>query len=711
VLLQMRVDKHEGCTVHVGGVTGFLEDESLLQDFCQDHFGPVLAATVRIRHDQPGKTSWAMVTFSTRECAEQMITVLGPDVVLDPRHPGNEHDNLHTLREKAKLQDIYKSECVEILKDSPEHGAAIVGLGPIRLVDRLQVWGSSGSMGKVFGKHQRQVDKEVQFQARRVKSSRERYADAVLASRLKREYQDPGFLVVLKDEARKHDPLHRGWDVRVRPRDRMFDLMRKIRERLDGMADAEGIVRTDSDPALKLGRKARIRAVQQMKHARTYLIRRRAAPLPADVAFELGMRFERDDPHFQWKNANGSAQKHELVVNMQRIYRLKAGRKKKLESEVHMERTRAAVTVQSMWRMWISRIVYTAFHRQSHEKPSFRENVVPTRQVVEVQNKGARSKWGTVRSQHESNDSLQQQLAKKHAKNGEAARKQRLTRQRWDKLRRTDAFQSVVMAKTGDGDLLGAFRHVRAAQARLCYRLEWQKTAALAKEKADAATAESALAEQALNLAQRRRRGAIGRQMKIDAVATSSAAATKRKLRPSKSGSGTSSDVLLQSAIKVADRYDRIQEQRTRLENLAKPTPRVCPPPRPAPMSTANYIVSGGEDCSSYKPVVPVPTPASAKEAALLMSGGSPTSSLSPRQRRATLSAAQLLARRGYLTPRDLSRMDATRGSSTGLTPGSGSSPDRTARPSTAVPVPVASETPGMEKTPNSARPASASQR
>eukprot|EP01043_Picozoa_sp_COSAG02_P002311 COSAG02_NODE_53_length_44062_cov_22.860223_21_plen_695_part_00 len=691
----MRNDQHEGCTVHVGGVTGFLEKEPLLHDFCEDHFGTVLAATVRIRNHVPGKTSWAMVTFSTKECAEQMIMILGPDIVLDPKYPGNEHDTLHTLKEKQRLQNYYKAERSEIVGENPEEGAAIIGIGPVRRVDRLQVWGSSGSMGKVFAKHQLQVQKQLLFLKRRVKPSRERYADAVLASRLKRGYQEPGYLVVLKDELLQHNPNHRGWDVRVRPKDRMFDLMRKIRERVDGMADAEGIVRNDTE--VQLGRKRRIRTVRQMKHSRTYLIRRRSAALGTVEALEIAMRFEQDDPNFKWVHKKTS--KHQLVVTMQRIYRQKTDRQQKYEQQLHMVRARAAMVLQRSWRKWMTRQICSALH--TFKTPRFRTLEMTFTGAVEARATKSTSKWGKVRSQLAETDRIKQQLGKRSAIADENARKQRLARGHWDDLRQQDAFRTVVMRKTLDGDFAGAFRHVRTAQAALNarYELQWKKTAVLAQDRANAAAVEAARVHQELALTQRRWQGARNR------VVTIEAATKDAKTRNVRGGSVSSSadDVrFMNSAAKAAYMYGRARQQRARAACLAKPACRVCPPPRPAPMSTANYIVSGGEDCSWNEPVAPVPTPTGSKEKALLMSGGSPSSSPSLRQQRARLSTKRLLARRGYLTPRDLARIEAMHGFGT---PGS---PSRTARPSSAVLGAVAGETPGMEKAPQSARPASA---
>ena len=652
-------DRHEGCTVHVGGVTGFLEESSFLKEFCEDTFGPVLAAHVRLRHDTPGKTSWALVTYQRKELAQHMAVVMGPAVVVpDPKAPGNE-----SLKEKARMQARFRAECAEIANESPEEGAVVAALGPVKLVDRLQVLGSTGRMGSVMRAHQKEVEQQLAFLRQRVRPTREHYADAVLASHIRRGYQEPSHLVVLKDEARQHDADHRGWDVRVRPKDQMFDLMRKIRERIDGMADAEGIIRTDEE--VKMGRKLRIRTVRQMKHARTYLIRHRAAPLTADEAFELAVRFARDEENAKW---SGFGINDRIVVKMQRMYRARMARRIALEQADLMARHHGAVQVQCAWRKWITREIYTALSTST--KPSFSQKAMADGHgMVEAVHK-PHSTWGTLRSILGVDEQLQQRNPKKDTTGKEDVA--HTVRERWNKVRSSHHFRTVVLKKIFDGNLLGAFRHVRVAQHQ-CTQ-EFKKYFQVVQEQADILKA-----EHAAKRAQGRWRGALAK-VSADTAKTTEDRRNQTKPRdPGRSVHRAGFNIAMVSAdlVKLSP-----QSQAKKAAILAKSIERVSPSPRPPPMATANYSVGGAEDCSWNKPVMPVPMPRSATEAALLMSGGPRLSSPSPRQRRATLSAQQLLARRGYLTPRDL---DVTRG------PGTPDSCSRTARtallPSDMVPV------------------------
>jgi hypothetical protein len=68
----------DGCTLHVRGVGGELEDEeALLQTFRR--FGDTTQATVRHRIDASSgeNTSWALVTMNSREGADAALLAAG----------------------------------------------------------------------------------------------------------------------------------------------------------------------------------------------------------------------------------------------------------------------------------------------------------------------------------------------------------------------------------------------------------------------------------------------------------------------------------------------------------------------------------------------------------------------------------------------------------------------------------------------------------
>ena len=424
----------------------------------------------------------------------------------------------------------------------------------------------------------------------------------------------------------------------------MFGLMRKIRGRIDGMAAAEGIVRTDEE--VKMGRKLRIRTVRQMKHGRTYLIRRRAAPLTAEEAFELAVHFTRNA---EQASRSSFGLNDRVVVKMQRMYRARIARRVELKRAVLMARHRGAVKVQCAWRKWLTREIFTALSTPG-AKPSFRQTAkAGGRDIVVEAMQKPHSKWGAVRSIL----AIDEQIPKK-----DMIAKQdvvRTARERWNKVRSSRNFRVVVLKKIFDGNLLGAFRHVRAAQHH-CTQ-EFTKYVQVVQEQADILKA-----EHAAKRAQERWRGALA-NVSADTAKTTKGRGKQTKPRDlSQSGQRAGFNIAMVSA-ELLDKLPP-KNQAEKAATLAKPTPRVCPPPQPPPMARANYTVGGVEDCSWNKPVMPAPIPTSATEAALLMSGGPRLSSPSPRQRRATLSAQQLLERRGYLTPRDLGVM---RGPSTPL--------------------------------------------
>lgn len=645
----MGKDKHEGCTVHVGGVTSLMEQEQRLREFCEDSFGPVHAVTVRIRHDVPGKTSWALVTFESKPCASQMITAMGPTVVVDTKLPGHEDETVFALREKARLQAQYLAERKLNMEHNRQEELIIRVLGPVRRVDRLQVMASAGSMGTVMRKHQEDVNRALELESRRVRAPHERYADAVLASRVRRDDQESGYLVVLKDEARQQDPTHRGWDVRVRPRDRMLDLMTKIRQRIDGMRDAEGIVRTDAE--VQMGRKRRILTVRQMKHASTYLIRHRSAPLSASETFAVAMRFYLNDEAFKWSRG---PQLNGVVIKVQRQFRARASLREAQERKFAAMRNSAAITVQCCWRVWISQQVYKTLAEPKSWVPP-RVSALATETASPAKTTGNR--WGMVRSAFGNKEQLQKELAQKRAKQEakqEAARREMSAAARWDDLRKTILFQTAILSKVATGEATAALKYIRKAQSALGYqyRRQIQKVAepAVSADRGDRA----GLKMVANNKQAARKRAS--KRWRSAHVETTTKAKTVKAIketarsddRPARSRQPGQLNVLLDSVQKITEGYDAAKEQRLRAASLAKPTHRICPPPRPSPMSMANYVITGGDD-SWNTPVTP-PAPSSAKERALLIGGAPP----SPRQRRAMLSVQQVLARRGYLTPRDL---------------------------------------------------------
>jgi hypothetical protein len=666
-----RRDKHEGCTVHVGGVGGFLETPLMLREHCEDHFGPVLACTVRIRHGVVGKTSWALVTYTKKEFADTMVMVMGDPVNLDPNAPGNERETAISLREKSRAQAYYLSTRAANMRDFPSEEAFISALGPIKTVDRLQVMGSVGSMGSTMRKHQEEVEKEMAFQARRIRAPHERYADAVLASRQKLNSLESGYLVVLKDLELQDDPHHRGWDVRVRPKDRMSDLMKKIRERIPSMSNAEGIVRMDGE--VQKGLEKRIITVRQMKHAKTYLIMRRAAPLNTAEAFELAMRFRRDDDSFKFFQTNGAVDMLFLVLSMQRIWREKQGNVKAAEHSHTNERLRAGLIIHRSYRRWMAKEVYRTLLAEPEPEVEQPLQDAATAKATAAAAARSAAKWRVARSKLKVVTALKVGASKQPQQKSPAAavaamrRKNTTPEQRWDKVRAAAKFRSTLRAHLSKGDVRLALAHIRMAQAAVGYSRKVHMSdivlAAEAKAKADAAAA-------AANQPAGRMVGASGvaaerqphgTRLRGSVVANTMAEGDKE--------SDMVAVPILGKAFVVEkkDKADngklvlsvdpkRVVSQRERTAQLAKPIERPRPPARPQPMSKANYVLSSGGS-GWMKPVSPAPVPSCATESVLL-SGPSPKQS--PRQRRAPLTPQQVLARRGYLTPRDLQYIGAS---------------------------------------------------
>ena len=348
------------------------------------------------------------------------------------------------------LQARFRAERQASLNEDPHQEAVLVQLGPLRLVDRLQVMGSVGGMGTTMRKHQAEVEKEIKFQAGRVRAPFERYADAVLASNLKHDWQDPGCLIVLKDEERQHEPNHRGWDIRVRPKDEMFTFLKKIRERVPGMMDAEGIVRTDVEASK--GLKKRVRSIRQMKHGRTYLIRRRTAALGLAEAFELAQRFKSDvDPDdeasvmsklvslkspsylgavMEVQRTLGSKKQQDtytIITTLQAIYRGKQARLAFVDKSFEMARIRAILTLQRVARGWMARrvMVYLATAKQR----------------AKVQ-----SNWAAVRAAS---------LSKK-------SRERRKTH--WERLRESVEFKASILEHLSNADCVGALKQIEESK-------------------------------------------------------------------------------------------------------------------------------------------------------------------------------------------------------------------------------------------------------
>ena len=72
-------DKLEGCTLHIGGVTGVLESPGVLREVLHD-YGGVLAVTLRFRPHRvrdgvlvEGKFSWALATFESPSIADEVV--------------------------------------------------------------------------------------------------------------------------------------------------------------------------------------------------------------------------------------------------------------------------------------------------------------------------------------------------------------------------------------------------------------------------------------------------------------------------------------------------------------------------------------------------------------------------------------------------------------------------------------------------------------
>lgn len=286
-----RGDMYAGCTVHVGGVSGELEEPSALRKHLETAFGQVVGCTVRLRRDVPGKLSWALVTFENPEIAARVLVITGPTITVACKDGGS----LAALKEKNMLQARYNAERRRMMADDPHHEAVVARLGPYKLVDRLQVFGSTGSMGKMIRKHQSEVDAESQWQQNRTRPLSERYADAVLKSHKIHEWQESGVLVILKDESLEYDKSHRGWDVRIHTTQDLSTLMAKIRGNIPGMCDAEGIVRASADLQKHPHLTQMVRLARQMKHGHTYLIRSRAQKMDLTAALQLAERFKTEE--------------------------------------------------------------------------------------------------------------------------------------------------------------------------------------------------------------------------------------------------------------------------------------------------------------------------------------------------------------------------------------------------------------------------------
>ena len=171
--------------------------------------------------------------------------------------------------------------------------------------------------------------------------------------------------------------------MRIDQNARMGDLLKKVRQRIPGMENAEGIVRVKLD-AMKYG--FRVASTSQLKQGWTYLIRRRSPPLTAE---ELAA----------WIDSRRILDLFPIVTRIQAAFRGRNVRRHYSEHTKVIQRIAAATKIQAVYRgRMVRKLLQIVVTNSEPERPASPTSPSsPTSPTVGGRKTAASNRWQKIR--------------------------------------------------------------------------------------------------------------------------------------------------------------------------------------------------------------------------------------------------------------------------------------------------------------------------